>query len=191
MEDPQEAAPRRHRLPHPSAAVVASVITAIVVGVGAFLIGHHLGEADDHPRAQFLREQQAAVISKFEETSRRLVEIEQSGIALLEGKSGAEVDLDAYYSFHTTYTHEYDVVLGQIGRVNALFSGDVRTDAKAVSHTANVALGVLFPSRAELARMDARQISALIGNSHTARKGQWQAIRTFVADATDEMLHAD
>lgn len=169
-------------------AVIAAVVAAVVVGGGAYLVGHEMGErAESGPSADFIHEQQADSVRRIEDTTSQLVQIEQNSAELLAGKSGAEVDSAAFERLRLQYTHVYDDVLGERGRLSTLFDAPVRAAAKQVTHQNNVALETLYLDPDELPQKTIAQISALVSNSHNARKAQWAALRKFSQAAWQEI----
>lgn len=173
-------------------AVIAAVLTAVGVGAGGYYVGLQAGEQKaTGPSADFIYRQQAAAATRLKETTKALVAIEQSSAQLLVGKSGDEVDAEAFYRLRTQYAQMYDAVLAEGGRIRALFSSRVRTAARAISHSGNVAMTTLYPEQETLADLSAAQIHAILVNSHTARKAQWAAVRKFDMLATAEMIDGD
>jgi hypothetical protein len=171
-------------------AVLSAVLAAAVVGGGAFYIGHEAGQRESHgPSVDFVHQQQTAAMERLMKTTSQLVAIEQRSGQLLAGRSGAEVDLDAFFGLRGHYTQVFDSVLAEGGRIRTLFPARVRVAAKAMSHADNVALSTLYPDRRTLAQMNAAEISAVVTNSHTARKSQWAAVRRFSGAAMAEMIN--
>ena len=115
------------------------------------------------------------------------MQIEQSSAKLLAGKSGAEVDADAFEALRLEYTHVYDTVLAERGRLSQLFGPVVRAAAKQVTRQNNIALETLYLEPDVLPQKTAEQIRALVFNSHQARKAQWGALRKFSQAAWAEI----
>lgn len=183
---------------HPSATKgrrwLPILVTAVVVGVVAGVGGYVLGQRNADPPAataspEFVRNQQSAVVNAILDSNQKLVTIQQQTAELLTGKSGREIDTDAFHHLRTQYTEAYDQVLTQLGRARIVFSDQVNLDLKAISQADNGALRSLYPDDpSELLSMTAADVSAMLAESHSARKAQWNAIRRFSQDATAEMV---
>lgn len=171
---------RRSRWVRLRTAVVASLLTGAILGVGGYVVGHQAGEREmSGPSRDFTYERQAAVANVLKDTTRELVAIEQSTYPLLIGKSGAEVDAEAFYRHRLEYVHLFDSVVAERGQIGALFGHEVRVAADALTHAHDVALDTLYPEPSRLPTMSAAQIVALLENARVARAAQWVAIRRF------------
>jgi hypothetical protein len=169
-------------------AVAIAVLSSVIVGVGAFFVGHEMGESDaSGPSSDFIHQQRADAVAQIQDTTSELVQIEQSSVELLAGKTGAEVDTAAFERLHLKYTQVYDAVLAERGRLTALFDAPVLAAAKQVTHQCNVALETLYLEPSELPGKSESQIAALVFNSHSARKAQWAALRKFTQAAWAEI----
>jgi len=169
--------------------VVSAVVSGIVVGSGAYYLGHAAGEREPRvPSAAFVRQQQADALGRLVDSSRELIGIEHDSVELLAGKGGGDVDVGAFFRLRTRYTKTYDQVLSQMGRIGVLFDDTVLADAKDISHSAAVALTTLYPLPRVLPGMTAAEVHAIVVNSHLARKGQWAALRKFSHDATGQLV---
>jgi hypothetical protein len=183
-----EPEPSRERLVRLRTAVAVTVLVGVLVAAGGYVVGWQVGQHDDSgPSADFIYQQRADAVRQIKQATSRLVQIEQNSVQLLVGKSGAQVDTRAFGALRLAYTHVYDAVLAERGGLSQLFDAPVLAAAKQVTHDNNVALDTLYLDPAELPGKTASQISALVSNSHTARKHQWQSLRKFTQAAYAEI----
>jgi hypothetical protein len=161
-------------------AIALAVLSSLVVGVGAYFVGHEVGERDaSGPSRDFVYQQQAASVRRMEDVTNQLVQIEQTSSELLLGKAGNEVDAAAFEKLRLQYIHAYNGVLAERGRLSALFDTPVLEAARKVSEQSNIALQTLYLEPGELPTETASQIDALVVLGHAARKSQWAALRKF------------